>query len=51
MWPDSTVALLSAAASRRRRTRMSITPVEVKLIISKFALENVRGDQHAARST
>jgi len=44
MWPDSTVALLSAAASRRRRTRMSITPVEMELIVSKFALEIVRHD-------
>jgi len=33
MWPDSTVASLSAAASRRRRTRTSITPVELELIV------------------
>jgi len=50
MWPASTVASLSAAASRRRRTRMFITPVDLELIVSKFALEIVRHDQHAARS-
>jgi len=50
MWPDSTVASLSAAASRRRRSRMSITPVDLELIVSKFALETVPQDQHAARS-
>jgi len=48
MWPDSTVASLSAAA--RRRTRMSITPVDWELIVSKFALETVPQDQQAARS-
>jgi len=29
---------------------MSITPVELELIVSKFALEIVPHDQHAARS-
>ena len=32
-WPDSTVASLSTAASRSRRTRTSITPVELELIV------------------
>jgi len=41
MWPDSTVAMLSAAASRRRRTRMSITSAEMEMIVSKFALDIV----------
>jgi len=49
-WPDSTVASLSTAASRSRRTRMSIKPAELELIVSKFALEIVPQDQHAARS-
>jgi len=49
-WPDSTVASLSAAASRSRRTRMSITAVDLELVVSKFALETVPQDQHAARS-
>jgi len=49
-WPDSTVASLSAAASRSRRTRMSITPVDLELVVSKFALKTVPQDQHAARS-
>ena len=50
VWPDSTVASLLDAASKRRRTRMSITPVDLELIASKFALEIVPQDQHAARS-
>jgi len=49
MWPDSTVASLSAAASRRRRTRMSITPVDLELIVSKFALETVPRTRPARR--
>jgi len=49
-WPDSTVASLSAAASRSRRTRMSITPVDLELVVSKFALKTVPQDQDAARS-
>jgi len=51
VWPDSPVASLSNAASKRRRTRMSITPVDLELIASKIALEIVPQDQHAARST
>jgi len=49
-WPDSTVASLSTATSRSRRTRTSIKPVKLELIVSKFALEIVPQDQHAARS-
>jgi len=49
-WPDSTVASRSTAASRSRRTRMSIKPVKLEWIVSKFALEIVPEDQHAARS-
>jgi len=49
-WPDSTVASLSTATSRSRRTRTSMKPVKLELIVSKFALEIVPEDQHAARS-